>query len=282
MTLHSCCSKRSSDISAAQRPFPSFGVLMRRARSCVPPPHARLHGPQTVQSCSTQSTSQLCTLQSCVSELGPHASPPLSGRTSTLRESAGHSAPRVLFCTMLRVMFWVPPWHSAGSLSGSAPSHSTWSMHSMLHSCGIQSVTTQSSTSVGPYTEENLAISPRTVFVPQICVKRISCSTAVHSPHTSSYSFSSICFSDWRSACSSVFVLRDPVASVSSTFFWLSALCHVVISPLCRFSVALHAFSFSAMMVVSSSTASLQSPHMSAMLSVRSPQSGFPSTHLFV
>ena len=31
-----------------------------------------------------------------------------------------------------------------------------WSMHSMLHSCGIQSVTTQSSTSVGPYTEENL------------------------------------------------------------------------------------------------------------------------------
>merc|ERR1719313_2599987 len=317
--LQVCCSKRDASLWCAHFPFASKGEISVLERSWVPVAQARLQGPHAVHSLSTQSTSQLCTLQVWVSEPGPQASPPLSGFTTTLRDlcwtppphsfvhfpnsdhsvcsqlighgkllhplvrsKAGHPAPNDSFATTFRVMFWIPPaQEGCGSSPSLAPSHKTWSTHSTEHSCGIQSVTTQSWISVGPYTSENLAISPRTVCVPQIFVNKISCKTALHSPITSSYSFVNMSFDAWLSVCSSVWAFSAPVASESSTFFWLLIPCHMLISPLCRSEVALHSASFAAITAVSSSTASFTSPHIRAMLSVSNPQSGFPRTHLF-
>ena len=58
----------------------------RRARERLPPPHLRVHAPQSDQRETAQRTGQSPpVLQYCVSESGGHALPPLSGRRDTTR-----------------------------------------------------------------------------------------------------------------------------------------------------------------------------------------------------
>mmetsp|Transcript_65519 Transcript_65519/g.213337 ORF Transcript_65519/g.213337 Transcript_65519/m.213337 type:complete len:219 (+) Transcript_65519:951-1607(+) len=107
------CKLHPTDSSVASQGSPAFSIstFTFRARSFTPPPHSALHALKPDHSSSTQSTGHLKVLHSCSICIGGHSIPPFG------------------LCSLERFMSCMPPPQVAE------------------HSCGDQSVTSQSANS---------------------------------------------------------------------------------------------------------------------------------------
>jgi hypothetical protein len=89
--LHACV---SASVGQPTPPFWSVRVTARE-RSCVPPPHVAVQGPQAAHEETSQSTAHACVLHACDSVVAPHATPPCWEAISMVRERDWVPLPQV-------------------------------------------------------------------------------------------------------------------------------------------------------------------------------------------
>mmetsp|Transcript_6859 Transcript_6859/g.16364 ORF Transcript_6859/g.16364 Transcript_6859/m.16364 type:complete len:249 (+) Transcript_6859:217-963(+) len=217
---------------------------MLRTRACSPPPHSFEHRPHLDHSPITQ----------------------LIGHSNSLHFfsicNGGHLIPRSLVCVTLRTRVCLPP------------------LQLLEHSCGDQSVTTQSTIFSGDMDPwEKVANSPRTLRSPHRFIM-ISPTRCLHFASTALNSFFSSRCSRCLSTCVCVASACSPVASPSSVLRSCSRAFHKAISSLIVSSVSLHSFFAATSSAYFSSCLSLTSPQKMAILSFSSPQSGSDMVHL--
>mmetsp|Transcript_32453 Transcript_32453/g.79274 ORF Transcript_32453/g.79274 Transcript_32453/m.79274 type:complete len:236 (-) Transcript_32453:1590-2297(-) len=204
----------------AHRPAPRAGASTCLTRRWLPPPQALVQGFQGDHSESLQSSSQESTLHCWVSPWGGQASPPKSGRVSMVRTRACRPLPHSLehrphldHSPILQLMGQGNSLHFLTICNGGhlipklgfwdTLRTSTWRplTQLLLHSWGLQSVTTQSKIFSGFMDPlENFASSLRTLRRPHKFII-VSPTNVLHL--VSAFLYSSLsarcsrCFSTW-------------------------------------------------------------------------------------